>query len=64
MIHVQYTCKKCNEEIEVEVVINEEADLPEICPACGAVIPDKAYEEVQESALDKARDSADMRDYD
>jgi uncharacterized Zn finger protein len=58
-IHVYYTCKHCDEEIEVEVVINEEDDLPENCPACGAPIPDIAHEKVHEDAIERAQDRAE-----
>lgn len=58
-IHCSYTCKKCDEEIECEVVINEECNLPEACPVCGAPIPDTAYGEMQEQACERASDSAE-----
>lgn len=53
-IHCHYTCKKCEEEIECEVIINEEDDLPEICPACGAPIPEEAHGEMDVQAMEKA----------
>ncbi len=58
-IHCHYTCKKCGEEIEVEVVINEEDDLPEECPACGAPIPDEAHGEMDTQACEKASERWD-----
>ena len=60
MIHVTYTCHECGEEIEVEVIINEENDLPERCPKCNAVIPDKAHEDVENAAMEQASDSPDL----
>ncbi len=59
MIHVYYTCKQCDEEMEVGVVINEEDDLPETCPECKAVIPLEAHGYVQTAALEKVMDNAD-----
>lgn len=59
MIHVTYTCKKCQEEIEVEVTIGEEDDLPEKCENCGEPIPDSAHGEVEEDAIGQAQDSAE-----
>jgi DNA-directed RNA polymerase subunit RPC12/RpoP len=56
-IKTHYTCLKCQEEIEVEVVINEEDDLPECCPECGTAIPDKAHEDMQQQAVEKAYDN-------
>jgi uncharacterized Zn finger protein len=53
---VYYSCRKCDHEIETSVILGEEDDLPETCPECGEVIPDKAHEEVDEAAQDKARD--------
>ena len=53
-IHCSYTCKKCEEEIECEVVINEEDDLREACPACGEPIPDEAHAEMDVQACEKA----------
>lgn len=53
-----YTCKSCGTEIECRVTINEEDDLPEHCPECYAIVPDKAHEEVNQAALEKAIDSA------
>ncbi len=58
-IHCNYTCKKCGEEIECEVVINEECDLPEACPACGAPIPDEAHGEMEEQACEQASERPD-----
>jgi uncharacterized Zn finger protein len=54
MIHVYYTCPHCGEEIEVEVILDEEDDLPENCPTCDAVISDSAHEKVMEAAYEKA----------
>jgi DNA replicative helicase MCM subunit Mcm2 (Cdc46/Mcm family) len=58
-MQVYYTCRKCDHEIEVDVTIGEEDDLPETCPECNAVIPDKAHAEVDETAQEKARDRAE-----
>ena len=33
-MHCTYQCKACEAEIECEVTINEECDLPETCPEC------------------------------
>ena len=49
----------CGHEIEVDVRINEEDDLPERCPECNKVIPDKAHEQVQDWAIEKANDPLD-----
>jgi len=54
MICVTYTCRHCGDEMPVEVIIGEEDDLPEYCPACCAPIPDSAHEEVYESAVGRA----------
>lgn len=53
---VYYTCKKCEEKIEVDVFIGEQDDLPERCEKCDALIPDEAHVKVQEDAEEKARD--------
>lgn len=49
--HCNYECSKCGFDIEVEVVVNEEDDLPEACPECGEPIPDSAHEDVAEQAM-------------
>lgn len=54
-----YICKTCDYEIECSVTINEECDLPTTCPECNATIPDIAYSEMQEQAIERAIDSAD-----
>tara|TARA_R110000868_G_scaffold160977_5_gene390828 strand:- start:847 stop:1035 length:189 start_codon:yes stop_codon:yes gene_type:complete len=61
-MHCTYQCKACDAEIECEVHINEECDLPETCPECNAVIPEAAYDEMQEQAMDIARDMSDRFD--
>lgn len=55
-----YTCKKCDHEIEVHVVINEEDDLPETCDACGAPIPDEAHGDVNTQAMERASERPDF----
>ena len=55
-IPAYYTCKKCGAEIECEVVINEECDLPETCPECGEPVPDSAYADMEEQAIARAAD--------
>ncbi len=59
MIRVNYTCKHCNDEFEVEVTIGEEDDLPEFCPNCNAPTPDSAHEQVYEDAISKAESRAE-----
>lgn len=59
MTHVYYTCKKCDDEFEVEVSIGECDDLPEECPNCGAPIPEDAHADVEEAAISRAQDRAE-----
>ncbi len=60
MITCYYECKACGHEIECSVAINEEDDLPESCPECSAIVPDKAHESVQIQALEKASERPDF----
>jgi len=61
---IQYECRHCGEEIDVEVTINEEDDLPENCPHCDAPIPGDAHEKVNEDAIAQAMDSSRYEIYD
>ncbi len=54
-----YTCKHCDYEIECEVIINEECDLPGFCPECAALIPDKAHDEMHTQACEQAQERPD-----
>jgi predicted nucleic acid-binding Zn ribbon protein len=55
-----YTCKHCGAEIECSVIINEEDDLPENCPECNAPVPDKAHEDVNTQAMERASERPDF----
>ena len=54
-----YTCKKCGEEIECDVIINEECDLGEACHHCNAPIPPEAHAEMDEQAMEQASERPD-----
>ena len=58
-IHVTLNCPHCGAEIECEVVINEECDLPETCPACGNLLPEFMYSKAEEAAIAKATEAPD-----
>ena len=49
---VTLCCPNCGAEIEAEVTINEEVDMPEFCETCGqATSP--LYDEAQQEALEQ-----------
>ena len=56
-IHVTLNCPFCEAEIECEVVINEECDLPEACPECGKLLPESMYLKAEETAISKVADN-------
>ena len=58
---VHLNCPYCDSEIEVEVVINEEADVPDTCPHCGEALPHSLYDKAQQEALEQLMDMADRR---
>lgn len=58
---VTLNCPFCSAEIECEVTINEECDMPTECPECGRQLPDTMYDQAQEAALGKLYDQADRR---
>lgn len=62
MIRVTYQCKKCLDELAVEVCLGESNDLPKVCPGCGVVIPMAAQLEVERLAIDKAEAANEMDD--
>jgi hypothetical protein len=49
---VHLLCPGCGAEVECEVTLNEECDLPEYCEVCGRALSDLC-DEAQAEALQK-----------
>jgi hypothetical protein len=49
---------QCGEEIEAEVTLNEEVDMPDFCPKCG-LATSPLYDEAQQEALVKLIEQAE-----